>query len=120
MGERRSLTTKDIRTAKKFVKKYSILFEIREIHPPEGLKLKRLLTPDAGENSEQHEHSYPTNRTGTTMLKTILMLSSKFKHIYTNHPANLLLVCTQHKCTCAPRNTYKNVMTVLFNPNVQK
>ena len=50
------------------MKKYSILFGIREIYSPEGLQLKRLFIPSAGENTELHESSHPINRTDTTIL----------------------------------------------------
>lgn len=43
----------DIQTANKFKKKYSISFGITEMYPSEGLKLKRLLIPSVGENTEQ-------------------------------------------------------------------
>lgn len=65
------------------MKKYSISFGIRERHLPEGLKLKRLLIPSIGENMEQQEPSYPVDGwVQSIILKTILVLSSKFEHIY--------------------------------------
>lgn len=82
------------------------------MHLPKGQKLKKLLIQNICENKATGSFifSWWVRYYLSATVKTIFALSFKFEHIYTNDPAILFLVYTQNKCcTCAPRNTYKNV-----------
>lgn len=99
------------------MKKHPIPFGIKEMHPPEGPQVKRLLIPSAGDNTDLQEPSYSADGTGKQFLHDLLNLN-----IYTPMTQLFYFWCIPHmNIAHVPQGTVTRMfMAALLNPSVQQ